>query len=98
MFQFPSTPVVQSVHDLSYPGTKATAKLVAQRFIWAGVQKDCPTWALACQPCQRSKVTRHIVTPFGDFTPPAAPFPARPHRLLGAPSDFSGVHILPHCS
>jgi hypothetical protein len=32
--------VFQSVHDLPHPGTKATAKLVAQRFVWPGVQKD----------------------------------------------------------
>jgi hypothetical protein len=66
--------VFQSVHDLSHPGTKATAKLVAQRFVWPGVQKDCRSWARACQSCQRSKVSRHRVTPLGDFTPPAARF------------------------
>jgi hypothetical protein len=66
--------VFQSVHDLSHPGTKATAKLVAQRSLWPGVQKDCRTSARACHSCQRSKVSRHIVTPLGDFTPPAARF------------------------
>jgi hypothetical protein len=35
--------VFQSLHDLSYPGSKATAKLVAQRFVWPGIQKDCRT-------------------------------------------------------
>jgi transposase InsO family protein len=50
------------------------AKLVAQRFVWLGVQKDCRTWARAWQSCQRSKVSRHTVTPLGDFTPPAARF------------------------
>jgi hypothetical protein len=44
--------VFQSVHDMSHPGTKATAKLVAQRFVWPGVQKDCRAWAGACQACQ----------------------------------------------
>jgi cleavage and polyadenylation specificity factor subunit 1 len=66
--------VLQTVHDLSHPGTKATTKLVAQRFVWPGVQKDCRTWARACQSCQRSKVDRHTVTPLGDFTPPASRF------------------------
>jgi hypothetical protein len=66
--------VFQSVHDLSHPGTKATALLVAQRFVWPGVQKDCRTWAHSCQSCQRSKVSRHTVTPLGDFPPPAARF------------------------
>jgi cleavage and polyadenylation specificity factor subunit 1 len=55
--------VFQSVHDLSHPGTKATAKLVVQRFVWPGMQKDCRTWARVCQACQRSRVSRHTVTP-----------------------------------
>jgi cleavage and polyadenylation specificity factor subunit 1 len=66
--------VFKSVHDLSHPGTKTTAKLVSQRFVWPGVQKDCSTWARACQSCQRCKVSRHIVTPLADFTPSAARF------------------------
>jgi cleavage and polyadenylation specificity factor subunit 1 len=66
--------VFQSVHNLAHPGTKATARLVTQRFVWPGVQKDCRIWARACQSCQRSKVSRHTVTPLGDFTPPAARF------------------------
>jgi cleavage and polyadenylation specificity factor subunit 1 len=66
--------VFQSVHVLSHPGTKATAKLVAQRFVWPGGLKVCHTWARACQSCQRSKVTRHTVTPLGDSTPLAASF------------------------
>jgi hypothetical protein len=66
--------VFQSIHNLSHPGTKATAKLVAQRFMWPGMQKDCRTWARVCQACQRSKVSRHTVTPVGDFMLPAARF------------------------
>jgi hypothetical protein len=66
--------VFQSVPDLSHPGTKATAKLVAQRFVWPGGQKDCHTWARSCQSCQRSKVSLHTATPLGDFIPPAARF------------------------
>jgi hypothetical protein len=66
--------VFQSVHNLAHPGTKATARLVAQCFVWPGVQKDCCTWARACQSCQRSKVSRHTVIPLSDLTPPAARF------------------------
>ena len=66
--------IFESLHNLSHPGTKATAKLVSQRFVWPGIQKDCRTWARACQPCQRSKISRHTVTPLGDFTLPAARF------------------------
>jgi hypothetical protein len=66
--------VFQSVHDLSHPGTKVTAKLLAQSFVWLGVRKDCHTWACACQSCQHSKVSHHTVTPLGNFTMPAARF------------------------
>jgi hypothetical protein len=66
--------VFPSIHKLSYPGTKVTAKLVAQRFVWPGVQKGCRTWARACQACQRSKVYSHTVTPLRDFTLRAACF------------------------
>jgi cleavage and polyadenylation specificity factor subunit 1 len=46
--------VFDSLHSLSHPGIKASAKLVSQRFLWPAIQKDCRTWARACQPCQRS--------------------------------------------
>jgi hypothetical protein len=66
--------VFQSVHELPHPGTKATARLVAQRPVWQGIQKDCRTWARACQTCQLSKISRHIATLVCDFTLPAARF------------------------
>jgi cleavage and polyadenylation specificity factor subunit 1 len=76
--------VFQSVHDLPHTDTKATAKLVALCFMWPGVQKACRTWAWPCQACQRSKVSRHRVTPVGDFTLPAA-------RFLHAHIDLVGL-------
>src|SRR5215472_14727892 len=71
---FKKDQIFNSLHSLSHPGTKATAKLVSQRFVWPAIQKDCRTWARACQHCQRSKVARHTITPLGDFTLPAARF------------------------
>jgi hypothetical protein len=38
------------------------------------MQKDCRTWARACQPYRCSKVSRHTVTPVGNFTLPPACF------------------------
>jgi hypothetical protein len=57
--------VFQSIHNLSHPGTKA--RLVTQRFVWPGVQKDCRTWTRACQSCQCSKISRHTVIPLGNL-------------------------------
>jgi cleavage and polyadenylation specificity factor subunit 1 len=42
--------------------------------VWPAIQKDCRTWARVCQPCQRSKVSRHTITPCGDFPVPTARF------------------------
>jgi hypothetical protein len=50
------------------------AKLGSQRFVWPAIQKDCRTWTRACQTCQRSKVSRHTVTPVGNFSLPSARF------------------------
>jgi hypothetical protein len=66
--------VFQSVHNLSYPDTRSTAKLVAERFVWPGVRKDFRVWARPYQPCQCFKVSRHTVSQLGDFTPPAERF------------------------
>ena len=60
--------VFDSLHGLGYLGTRATGKLISQRFVWPGVQKDCRTWARASQYCQRSKVSWHTNTPPGDFS------------------------------
>jgi hypothetical protein len=48
--------------------------MVAQRFAWPGVQKECRNWACACQACQRSKVSRNTITRVSDFTLPSARF------------------------
>jgi cleavage and polyadenylation specificity factor subunit 1 len=66
--------VFQSLHQLSHPGTKATAKLISQHYVWPGIQSECRNWARACQDCQRSKISRHTVTPLRNFTLPAARF------------------------
>jgi len=51
------SPLRRRVFDShSHPGRKATAKLVSQRFMCPAIQKECSTWARACQPSQHSKV------------------------------------------
>jgi hypothetical protein len=44
------------------------------RFVLPGTQKDCRISAQACQVCQRTKVSSHVVTPVGDLMLPAARF------------------------
>lgn len=66
--------VFESLHSLSHPGANASARLVAERFVWPGVRKDCRDWARSCIPCQRSKVNRHVTSPLGTYTLPRARF------------------------
>ena len=49
----------------------------------ASHSQHCRTWAQACQPCHRSKVFRHTITPFGDF-------PLTPARFLHIHTDLVG--------
>ena len=90
--------VFNSLHSLSHPGIKATAKLISQRFVWPAIQKYCRTWARACQPCQRSEASRHTITPFGYFPLPPARF-LHIHIDLSRSSTIIGrISVLPHCS
>lgn len=66
--------LVDSLHSLSHPGTSATAKLVAERFVWPGMRKDCREWARNCIACQRAKVNRHVSSQLGTFDLPRARF------------------------
>ena len=67
-------PIFHSLHDLSHPGIRATQKLVTDRFVWDGVNRDVRMWAKTCLKCQKCKVNRHTKTPLGTFATPDARF------------------------
>lgn len=66
--------VFKSLHSLSHPGANATAKLVAERYVWPGIRKDCRSWAQSCLACQKSKISRHASPPLGSFKLPRSRF------------------------
>lgn len=66
--------VFESLHSLSHPGANASTKLVTERYVWPGIKKDCREWSRSCLACQRSKVTRHVSSPLGNFQLPRARF------------------------
>ncbi|BHF76604.1 hypothetical protein SprV_0501970300 [Sparganum proliferum] len=66
--------VFSSQHNLSHPGSRATDKLVSDRFFWPAMHKDLKAWTRACIPCQRSKIQRHNKAPIGTFPGPGARF------------------------
>ena len=40
--------IFNSLHQLSHPGIKATARLVSERYVWPSMKADCRRWARAC--------------------------------------------------
>ncbi|BHF62106.1 hypothetical protein SprV_0100508700 [Sparganum proliferum] len=66
--------VFQTLHGLSHPGIRASQKLLAERFVWPGMNKDVKAWARSCLSCQRNKVQRHNKSPPGTFPSPDARF------------------------
>lgn len=62
------------IHNLSHPGVKASARLVAERYVWPNINKDCRSWARSCLECQRSKVIRHNNSPLISFRTPSCRF------------------------
>nr|VZI46136.1 unnamed protein product [Spirometra erinaceieuropaei] len=66
--------VFSSLHNLSHPGSRATEKLVSDRFVWPGMHKDLKTWTRACIPCQRSKIQRQNKALIGTFPGPGSRF------------------------
>lgn len=67
-------PYFDKLHNLSHPGVQASARLVADRFVWPNMRKDCREWARSCLACQRSKISRHTYTPIGTFARPTSRF------------------------
>lgn len=50
---------LRSTHNLSHPGIRGTTRLVTDRFVWPGVQRDSRNFARCCLQCQRNKTIRH---------------------------------------
>lgn len=66
--------VLNTVHGLAHPGARATRRLVADRFVWEGMNKDVKRFVKHCIECQRSKVLRHTAAPIGEFGLPKSRF------------------------
>ncbi len=71
--------VFAAVHRLAHPGTRATRRLLAARFVWRGMNSDVPRWIKDCQSCTRGKVTTQ---PVAAVQPIAVP-----------PRKFSHIHV-----
>ncbi|CAB0031129.1 unnamed protein product [Trichogramma brassicae] len=59
--------IFDSVHRLSHPSGRATAKRIELNYFWPSLRKDVGRWAKQCMPCQLSKVHRHNRSELGNF-------------------------------
>ena len=79
-----------AVHSISHPGIRASRKLIAQRFVWKGMNKDIANSAKACFFCQPAKIHRHNGPPLQSFLQPDYWFSSIDSDLVGPLSESSG--------
>ncbi len=61
-------------HGLVHPGTKASIRLITERFAWNGLQKGIREWMWSFIPCQTIQAHRHNNAPIGNLLPPTHAF------------------------
>ena len=69
-----ATKIFDQCHNLSHPSIRSTTKMINQRFVWEGMNKDITKWVKECLNCQRSKINKHIKTPIQSITQPLERF------------------------
>nr|VZI42554.1 unnamed protein product [Spirometra erinaceieuropaei] len=55
--------VFSSLHNLSYPVSRAIDKLISECFVWSGMHMDLKSWTRVFLSCQRSMVRPHNKEP-----------------------------------
>ncbi len=76
-------PVFSALDSLSHPDIRATQRLITDRYIWPGMNKDIRRRPCSCLPCQRSKIQHHTITPLSSFETPEAKFDQMHLDLVG---------------
>lgn len=62
--------IMKKIHGLTHCGTRATIKLVSERYVWTSMKKHCTQFIKSCIQCQRAKVHRHNKSPISTFITP----------------------------
>lgn len=77
--------------------TRATTKLITQRYVWPGIRKDCAAFVRTCIPCQRSKIHRHNKTPLLPYIRPTERFDHINIDLVGPLAPSNGYRYVLTC-
>lgn len=56
--------ILRKLHNISHQGTRGTACMVCERYVWPNMRKDAINFARTCIPCQKSATQQSTV---GDF-------------------------------
>lgn len=87
--------VFDLIHSLSHPSVRTTRKLIANKFVWNGLQKQVGIWAKQCVACQSAKIQTHIRAPLQKFDVPQRRFDHIHVDLVGPLPPSSGhTHLL----
>lgn len=59
--------IFDAMHNISHPGTRATNRIVCEKFIWPSMKRDVTLWSKQCIACQKSKIHRHNKAPLSQY-------------------------------
>lgn len=62
--------VFNSIHNVSHPGKRSTAKLITERFVWKNMKTDITKMVKSCPECQKNKVSKHNKSILAKFKVP----------------------------
>ena len=66
--------VFDAIHSLAHPGTRASRRLLAARFVWKGMASDVGRWCRECMLCQKAKITTQPTAPIQPILVPGRRF------------------------
>lgn len=64
--------IFDQIQELSHPSVRGSRKLISSKYFWT--YKDIGEWSRCCIAYQKSKVTRHTKSKFGEYNVPRGRF------------------------
>ncbi|CAH1731650.1 unnamed protein product [Aphis gossypii] len=89
--------VFTTLHQQAHGGSAATARIVKDRFVWPGMDREIRRWVKMCQQCQKAKVHKHTTTPLASFASPDRRFGHIHLDLVGPLPPSNGAKYLLTC-